>query len=149
MFYRLLWLWTFCMRSSAKDLGITRVAVVLVLFHLSHFLFKRNLCKKNLPDRDSNWGCFLPQPSNLINWALAALLHTHWEIVYLRSEFKKNHTADLAQVLVLVFPLLRSSSSQIRTRDVLVQNPKPATVQCGPLIPAKINFFGSWAVVLF
>ena len=36
----------FCMRPSAKDLGITRVVIVLVLFRLAHFLFKRNLSEK-------------------------------------------------------------------------------------------------------
>ena len=42
----------FCLRPSAKDLGITRIVVlVLVLFlsHLSHFLFKRSLSEKNYP----------------------------------------------------------------------------------------------------
>ena len=34
-----------CLRPSAKDQGITRV--VVVLFHLSQFLFKRNLFEKN------------------------------------------------------------------------------------------------------
>ena len=47
----------FCLQPSAKDLGITGVvvlAVVLVLlFHLSHFLFKRNLSEKILPVRES------------------------------------------------------------------------------------------------
>ena len=38
----------FCLRPSAKDLGITRVVVVLVLFHLSHLLFKRNLNEKKI-----------------------------------------------------------------------------------------------------
>ena len=35
----------YCLQPSAQDLGITRVVVVVlvvVLFHVSHFLFKRN-----------------------------------------------------------------------------------------------------------
>ena len=38
----------FCLRPLAKDLGITWV-VVVVLFHLSHFLLKRNWGKNNYP----------------------------------------------------------------------------------------------------
>ena len=37
----------FCLRPSAKDQGNTRV-VVVVLFHLSHFLIKRKLSEKNI-----------------------------------------------------------------------------------------------------
>ena len=41
----------FCLRPSAKDQGITWVVlvVVLVLHHLVHFLFKRNLSEKKSP----------------------------------------------------------------------------------------------------
>ena len=39
----------FCLRPLAKDQGITQVVVVLVLFHLPHFLFKRNKSEINFP----------------------------------------------------------------------------------------------------
>ena len=43
----------YCLQPSAKDLGITRIVVdvdvVVVLFHLSHFLFKRNSGENNSP----------------------------------------------------------------------------------------------------
>ena len=45
----------FCLRPSAIDQGITWVVVVVVVVHhLVHFLFKRNLSVKNLPDWESN-----------------------------------------------------------------------------------------------
>ena len=43
----------FSLRPAAKDLGITRVVVV---FHLSHFLVKRNLSEKISP-----WPRFAPR----------------------------------------------------------------------------------------
>ena len=56
----------FCLRPLAKDQGITSVvfvAIVVVVHHLVHFLFKRNLSEKNLPDLESNRGPSDPQPS--------------------------------------------------------------------------------------
>ena len=44
------------MWTLAKDQGITLVVVVLVLFHLYHFLFKRNTREKIIPDHESNHG---------------------------------------------------------------------------------------------
>ena len=55
--------WPCCLRPSAKDQGITRVFFVVVLFHFSHFLFKRNLSEKTLPSRESNRGPWSRQPS--------------------------------------------------------------------------------------
>ena len=46
----------FCLRPLAKDQGITWVVVVVLVHHLVHFLSKRNLSKKNLPDWKLNWG---------------------------------------------------------------------------------------------
>ena len=39
--------------------------MVIFLFHLSHFLFKRNLSEKILPDRELNRVLLAPQPSTL------------------------------------------------------------------------------------
>ena len=39
--------WPCCQRPSAKDQGITRVLFLVFFFHLSDFLFKRNLSEKN------------------------------------------------------------------------------------------------------
>ena len=49
----------FCLRPSAKDQGITSVVLALLV----HFLFKRNLSEKNLPDRELNQGSSDPKPS--------------------------------------------------------------------------------------
>ena len=52
----------FCLRPSAKDQGITWVLLVLVVVHhLAHFLFKRNLSCTNLPDLELNRGPSVPQ----------------------------------------------------------------------------------------
>ena len=54
----------FCLRLSAKDQGITRVVavvvggVLLVIFHLSHFLFKRNLREKHSSELRLKTGSF-------------------------------------------------------------------------------------------
>ena len=54
----------FCLRPSAKDQGIVVVVVVVLALHyLVHFVFKRNLSEKNLPEWESNWGPPDPQPS--------------------------------------------------------------------------------------
>ena len=58
----------FCLRPLAKDQGITWVFVVVLVVvlvvhhHLVHFLFKRNLSEKNIPDWESNRGPSEPQP---------------------------------------------------------------------------------------
>ena len=87
----------FCLRPSAKDLGITRVVVaVLVLFHSSHFLFKINLSGKNSS----------PPGIELGASALTTELQKRCCIYKgkLSISFKnfKNHAADLAPVLALV-----------------------------------------------
>ena len=56
---------SFCLRPSAEDQGFAWVVVVLVLFHFSHFLFKRNWNEKIIPDRESYRGPIAPQPSTL------------------------------------------------------------------------------------
>ena len=53
----------FCLWPSAKDQGITQVVVSVVLFNLSHFLFKRNLSEKILPHCESNQGPWASQQS--------------------------------------------------------------------------------------
>ena len=80
-----------CLRPTAKDLGITRVDVV---FHLSHFLFKRNLSEKYLPGRDSNRGPFAQQSS-----ALPTELQ---KPCYGGGGKFDNQASDLAPVLALV-----------------------------------------------
>ena len=55
----------YCLWPSAKDQGITRVVVVVVLFHLSHSPFKRNLSEKNSSCPGIERGPKEPYPSTL------------------------------------------------------------------------------------
>ena len=89
---------TFCRRPSAKDLGITRV--VAVLFHLSHFLFKRNRSEKNLSLIGTQIRGFW-HPSQ----ALYQLSNSNIVTLTLESYLFnfKNHTTDLAPALALVY----------------------------------------------
>ena len=73
----------FCLRPSAKDLGITGVVIVLFLFHLSHFLFKRNLSEKILPDWEIEPGSFGAPAKHSVNWATPTLIHLLQKIIYL------------------------------------------------------------------
>ena len=54
-----------CLRPSAKDQGITWVVHLVVLHHMVHFLFKRNLNEKNYPWLGNELGPSAPQPSTL------------------------------------------------------------------------------------
>ena len=77
--------WTeqyFCLRPSAKGQGITWVVVVLVLVlhHLVHFLFKRNLSKKiSLTEHWTRVHMFHSQV--LIHWATESYLFLKWKLI--------------------------------------------------------------------
>ena len=90
---------TFCLRPSAKDLGITRVVVVVVvvvLFHLSHFLFKRNLSEKSSSSPGIESGSFGTPAKCSINWATDTLVNLWWKINYLTWEFQKSRRRPCA-----------------------------------------------------
>ena len=88
------WLSIFCLRPLAKDQGITRVVVVLlvllVLHLLVYFLIKRNLREKISPSRYSNLGPPDPQSGTL-----PTELRRHFclSVRKLSTNFK-NHTLD-------------------------------------------------------
>ena len=90
----------FCQQPSAKDQGINWV-VVLVLFHSSHFLFKRNRSEKNSLWSGIKSGTFGPPIERCTNCAIETLFQTCLKIIYLK--ISKNQTSDLAPVLALVY----------------------------------------------
>ena len=66
----------FCLQPLTEDLGITRVVVVvLVHFHLSRFLFKRNWSEINSTSLEIKPWSFGTPAEHSINWATATLLH--------------------------------------------------------------------------
>ena len=77
---------SFCLRPSAKDLGITRVVVVLVLFHVSHFLIKRNLSEKNSSSERNQIGV-LQHPSQVLYQLSYNNIGTYaWKVIFLTLE---------------------------------------------------------------
>ena len=73
----------FCLWPSAKDQGITQVVVSVVLFNLSHFLFKRNLSEKILPHCESNQGPWASQQSILSTELKQNCYIFSWKIINL------------------------------------------------------------------
>ena len=91
----------FCLRPSVKDQGITWVAVVAVLLHLSHFLYKSYLSKKFFPARNQTGGSSAHQ-SRILSTELQRHCYTkHGKVSIWVNNFK-NHTADLGPALALV-----------------------------------------------
>ena len=70
--------------SAAIGQGITWV-VLVVLHHLVHFLFKRNLSEKNLPDWESNRSPSVPQPSTY-PLSYRAIVVIYVKIVFIISQ---------------------------------------------------------------
>ena len=75
----------FCLRPSAKDQEIIQavVVVVVVLSHLSHFLFKRNLGEQIYSLLGIKPGSFCVPVKHSINLAMATLTQELWKIIYL------------------------------------------------------------------
>ena len=108
----------FCLWHIAKDEVINRVVVVVVLFHLSHFLFKRNLGGKK-----SSWpGIKLGSPGSPANisnnWVTAILLYPIWKIIYLNTEFQKPCCRPCASTC----SSLALSSASVSTGTFVVDN---------------------------
>ena len=94
----------FWLRPWAKDLGITQVVAVVVvvaLFHLSHFLFKRNQSEKIILLWESNQGPLAPKPITLSTELLQHCYIYHGKLSIKLKDFK-NQPADLAPVLAVV-----------------------------------------------
>ena len=77
----------FCLRPSAKDLGITPVVVVvvvvLVLFRLSHFLNKINLREKNISVVGNLTGVLWHPSQALYQLGYSNVVTIKWYVIFL------------------------------------------------------------------
>ena len=91
----------FCLRPLAKHQGTTRTVVVasVVLFHLPHFLLKRNLSEKNSSRLGFKPKSLYMPVNHSISWDIVTLIHQSWKIINLT--FKSQH-ANLVPVPALL-----------------------------------------------
>ena len=101
----MVWLHYFCLQPSAKDQGITRVVVVLLVLvlvlHLVHFFIKRNLREKNSPQTGYKPGTSRSTVWLSTNWAKETLLLKWLQIIYL---FQKSRHRPWTSIGRHLFP---------------------------------------------
>ena len=73
----------YCLRSSAKDQGITWNVLLVLVHNLVHFLIKRNLREKNYPEPGFKPGTSRSTMWHSTNWAKETMLFKCLKIIYL------------------------------------------------------------------
>ena len=81
----LCWHRYFCLRPSAKDQGITFVFVVVLVHHLVHFLFKRNLSEKKSSLTGNQTNVLQIHSQAHIHWATKPCILLMWNLISISS----------------------------------------------------------------